>query len=258
MGLIGVPVAAFLYWLILRPKKEVPFPKWGIIRLIIAAIISVIVSSLVSMPISAVISFARAGLLSDFSKVIEAAKTNPGTIKEMLHITDPSMTSRAFWSIVTMFFSAGLLEEGLKCLTCRWAVRKEDMIHTWMECVISFAFVGITFELLENIAFSARESVLITILRVLSPAHFIFGVIMGYFYGKYRVTGQKLNLLLSILIPVVYHSIANGLMGVEDPNQLFVILGNFASLHFIATGILTVIIILHWQKNRTLDVPVKY
>ena len=47
----------------------------------------------------------------------------------------------------------GLMEEGLKYLTCRAAMRKKGMVRTWMDAVICFAFVGNTFELIENIAF---------------------------------------------------------------------------------------------------------
>ena len=31
------------------------------------------------------------------------------------------------------------------------------MIRTWMDCIIAFAFVGITFEMIENVAFGVNH-----------------------------------------------------------------------------------------------------
>lgn len=92
------------------------------------------------------------------------------------------------------------MEEGLKFLTCRLAIRKEGMVRTWMDSVVAFAFVGITFEMIENVAFGGAE-ILNVIVRALAPAHFVFGVIMGYFWGKYLVTGLKRYRVLPLWCP---------------------------------------------------------
>lgn len=42
MGLVSLPISALLYWLVLRPKREAPFPKGGIIRLVIAGAVSLV------------------------------------------------------------------------------------------------------------------------------------------------------------------------------------------------------------------------
>ena len=46
LGFIGLPISIALYWLVLRPKRQSPFPKTGLIRLAIAAVISVALSTL--------------------------------------------------------------------------------------------------------------------------------------------------------------------------------------------------------------------
>ena len=65
------------------------------------------------------------------------------------------------------------------------------------------------------------------------------------------------NLVLCFFAPVIYHSLCNGLMSVNDPNQLFIVIGNIAAISYIVVAVLAVIMILHWQKNRTLDIPVQ-
>ncbi|MBQ9268540.1 MAG: hypothetical protein IJ206_03370 [Oscillospiraceae bacterium] len=79
---------------------------------------------------------------------------------------------------------------------------------------------------------------------------------MGYFYGKYLVTGQKRYRLLSFVIPVAYHAITNGLMVTMDLSKFNQIIGSVAAISHIIAGIVTVIIIIRWQNNRKLDVPV--
>ena len=256
MGLVGLPISAALYWLMLRPKKVSPFPKRGLLRLLIAAAISVIVSSLLSLPVSILVALIRSGALADIPGLIETMKNDPETFSSLVTDTSGSTLTRTFRSIIDMFFSAALPEEGLKYLTCRIAIRKKGMVRTWMDAVIAFAIVGITFELLENVAFGAGSDILNAFLRALASAHFAFGVTMGYFYGKYLVTGKKRYHLLSFLVPLTYHTLANGLIASMDLSRINYALGVISSISYIVIAAAAVMIVILWQKNRTLDVPV--
>lgn len=255
LGFIGLPISIALYWLVLRPKRQSPFPKTGLIRLAIATVISVALSTLLTLPISGVITLARTGVFSDFSGFLETLKSNPGVLKEMTANLADKPLPGTLWNMVDMFFGAGLLEEGLKFLTCRLAIRKEGMVRTWMDSVAAFAFVGITFEMIENVAFGGAE-LLNVIFRALSPVHFVFGVIMGYFWGKYRVTGLKRYGVLSLAVPVLYHTVTNGLMTSMELSKVNSVIGGAAAISHIAAGILTVIVLILWQKRGTLNVPV--
>ncbi len=257
MGLIGLPISLFLYWLMLRSKKESPFPKYGLLRLLIAGTVSVVLSSIISMPVSLVLELARSGAFSDFSGFIQSAISNPEALKESMQSLDGNALSATLWAMLNMFLSAGLLEEGLKCLSCRIAIRKEGMIRTWMDAVIAFSFVGITFELIENIVFGMSTDLIAAIFRSLAPAHFVFGTIMGYFYGKYLVSGQKKYRWLSLAVPVIYHTITNALIDSIDMNGIIHFVGIGTSISHIAAGAITVIIIIHLQKNKILDIPIR-
>ena len=254
MGLVGLPISIALYWLVLRPKKNDPFPKGGLVKLAIAALISVALASLLSMPVSVLVSLVRSGALADLPGLLDKIRDDPEVVVGSMGGSIPAMT---VWSIVDMFFSAALLEEGLKYLTCRIAIRKEGTIRTWMDAVIAFAFVGITFELIENIAFGAGSDILDAFLRALASAHFAFGVIMGYFYGKYLVSGKKRYNLLSFLVPLTYHALANGLIASMSFSKINYAAGVASSISYIAAAAVAVIVIIFWQKNGTLNVPVK-
>lgn len=257
MGFIGLPISVALYWLMLRPKKETPFPKGGLLCLVIAAVICVILSSILSMPISIIVEIFRTGAFMDLPGLIKTLQNDPGAFKEMMDSTRGGLLSMTIWAMIDMFFAAGLLEEGLKYLTCRFAIRKEGMICTWMDAVIAFSVVGITFELLENIAFGAGSDFLSAFVRALAPAHFVFGVIMGYFYGKSLVTGKKRYRLLSFLVPLLYHSVSNGFMSTMSLSKVNNNLGFVFAISLIIAGVLTIITVIYWQKNKTLDVPIR-
>ncbi|MCR5095550.1 MAG: hypothetical protein K6A70_02280 [Erysipelotrichaceae bacterium] len=81
---------------------------------------------------------------------------------------------------------------------------------------------------------------------------------MGYFFGKYLYTGKKKYHFLSLFIPVTYHSLTNGFMAAVDANNIMDMLGTASSISFVAAGIITVIMVIRWQKNKTLDVPVEF
>ena len=70
------------------------------------------------------------------------------------------------------------------------------------------------------------------------------------------VSGQKKYRVLSFAVPVLYHAITNGLMASMELSKINLVIGVAASISHIVAGIVTVIVILRWQKNKTLDVSV--
>ena len=257
MGFISLPVSAFLYWLMLRSKKEIPFPKSGFFLLLIAGAISVGVSVVLNLPLAGIVSFFRLGILSDLDRWTLAIKENPAAISEMVQNAVKNTPPTFFGKLIDMFFAAGLLEEGLKFLTCRLVIRREGMIRTWMDSVAAFAIVGITFEFLENIAFGMDSDFLSALMRAVASAHFVFGVIMGYYYGKYLVKRQKKYLWLSFWIPVIYHTVTNALIASAPLNRALDVLGTATAISHIVAVVLTVILVFRWQKKRMLDIQIQ-
>lgn len=257
MGFIGLPVTIFLLWLMLRPRRNNPLPRGGLIRLVIAAAVSVVVSIILTLPTSGITLFLRMGIFSDLDGWIQNLHEGPEVFEEAVKNAVSSIQPSFFWNFINMFISSGLLEEGLKFLTCRIAVRKEGMICTWMDSVAAFAIVGIVFEFIENVAFGFEQDLVSALIRALSPAHFVFGVIMGFFYGKYLVTGQKRYCWMTLGIPVIYHTLINTLVVSMHMNDVLHYLGIGAGISYLFAASITVLIILRWQKNKTLDIPVQ-
>ena len=81
------------------------------------------------------------------------------------------------------------------------------------------------------------------ILCSLAPAHFQFGIIMGYFFGKYLVTGNKKYRTLSLWVPVLIHTCCNTLVQVP-----YVSYGIVAS--YFITACVAVYYLLQWQRSK--------
>lgn len=229
MGFISLPVIIFLYWLMLHYKKDAPFPKWGVLLLMLAGAVSALLAALLYNPLISVASLIYG---------TESAK--------------PSFQ----WNLLSMFLTAGLIEEGLKYLSCRIAISKKGMTNTWMDCVIAFATAGITFQLIENMSYGMSSGPAGAIARAVAPGHFVFGVIMGYYYGKFRVSGQKKHLVLCYAVPVVIHTIFDVFLQSADLGKAYLYMAAAAALIFFATAVITVVKVIHWQKNNALDIPV--
>lgn len=107
--------------MILRTKREAPFPKGGLLRLAIAGTVSVVLATLLTIPISALMVLVRSGAITDIDGFVQVATTDPEALKTMLQGADDGVLVTFLWSLADMFFGAGLLEEGLKYLTGRAA-----------------------------------------------------------------------------------------------------------------------------------------
>lgn len=151
---------------------------------------------------------------------------------------------------------AGLTEECCKFLTCRVAIIKEGMIRTWMDCVIAFSVVGITFDFIENMVYGMSSGLAGALARAFTPGHFILGAIMGYYYGKYRVTGFRKYLCLCFIVPVAFHTVTNAFLQSVSLGRTFLILGIVSAAIMFIAFIVAIVIVLIWQKNKKLDVTV--
>ena len=94
----------------------------------------------------------------------------------------------------------------LKFFCAKAVMKKEGVVHTWLDALICFAIVALGFQIAEDISYAADSAVL-AILRALTPFHFTFAVIMGYYWGLGRVKGNKSYTLLAIAVPAFIHTL---------------------------------------------------
>ena len=106
---------------------------------------------------------------------------------------------------LTALLTAALLEEVLKYLLFRLAIRKNSEVRCWQDAILAAVIVAIGFTLLEDLTYLFDGAG--SILRALLPAHLLFQAVMGYYYGKARVTKQAKYHVLSLAVPILLHTL---------------------------------------------------
>ena len=106
---------------------------------------------------------------------------------------------------LTALLTAALLEEVLKYLLFRLAIRKNGEVRCWQDAILAAVIVAIGFTLLEDLTYLFDGAG--SILRALLPAHLLFQAVMGYYYGKARVTKQAKYHVLSLAVPILLHTL---------------------------------------------------
>jgi len=105
---------------------------------------------------------------------------------------------------LTALITASLLEEVLKYILFRLAVRKNREVVCCEDAVIAAGAVAIGFTLLEDLTYLFDGSG--SIVRAVIPAHLLFQAIMGYYYGKARITKKARYDVLSLVVPILWHT----------------------------------------------------
>ena len=105
---------------------------------------------------------------------------------------------------LTALITASLVEEVAKYILLRLAMGKGGEVRTWLDAILVSVMVAIGFTLLEDLTYLFGGG---SILRALLPGHLLFGALMGYFYGKARVTKQAKYDVLSLLVPILVHTL---------------------------------------------------
>ena len=122
---------------------------------------------------------------------------------------------------INIFIAVALVEEGFKWLVVKIISYDHNEFDEVYDIIVYSVFVSLGFACLENILYVISGGVSTAILRALSavPGHACFGVMMGYFFSKAKVAdinGNKsltgTNLFLSILVPVLFHTMYDALL----------------------------------------------
>ncbi len=106
---------------------------------------------------------------------------------------------------LTALLTAALLEECVKFLFFRLALIKKTETKDLFDAIIVVVIVCLGFTILENIEFALGGSG--SFIKVFFPCHILFQFVMGYFYGKARVTGEKKYDVLSLVVPILLHTL---------------------------------------------------
>lgn len=150
---------------------------------------------------------------------------------------------------INVFISVALVEEGFKWMVAVFFGYRNKEFDEIYDIIVYSVFASLGFACIENILYVFANGIGNAILRALLsvPGHMCFGVIMGYFLAQAKV-GRinknggifKRNILLSILLPTLAHTMYDALLFYASYNVLSILLFFMFDTAMVVICILTV------------------
>jgi protease PrsW len=112
--------------------------------------------------------------------------------------------------LLRAFFSISLLEEFFKWFVLFYTVYKHADFDEHYDGIVYGSSVSLGFATVENILYLIANGVEFAIGRALLPvsSHALFGVVMGYYFGKAKLSSNKAEkkwIGIALLIPFILH-----------------------------------------------------
>ncbi len=235
VGIVQIIVVVFITKWLLKRKTGEPFSRKTVTKFLLLGVCSTIVSLLINFGLERDTFFGMNPLLSGF---------------------------------LTAFITAALAEETAKYIAFRVALMKNKEVITWLDAIIAAVIVGGGFMILEN--FTKLISDGASIVGAILPMHLLFQAVMGYYYGKACVTKQFKYHVMSLVVPILLHTIFDmfliGIMSILGNDRTVtqekietLPYGNYIMPLFICALIVTVIMLIFlimafkkintWSKN---------
>jgi RsiW-degrading membrane proteinase PrsW (M82 family) len=136
-------------------------------------------------------------------------------------LTLPVRTSGSIMSAgYNGFIVAGLTEEGLKFLALFLFFWRNKNFTEKFDGIVYSVFIALGFAGVENIMYVFKGGYGVGITRALTavPAHALFGIIMGYYFGqaKFSPARRGIYLFFAFAIPVLFHGLYDFLLLAES------------------------------------------
>ena len=131
------------------------------------------------------------------------------------------------------FIVAALAEELVKYLSADRTLKQNRGRASRIDCIAWFAIVGIGFQLIETVVYSIESNAGQLIVRGITLGHPAYGMIMGFFAGKYLYTGKKSSRFLAFFAPFFLH----GLYDFSLSQELLAVNDNFVFLPFLLIAV---------------------
>lgn len=116
-----------------------------------------------------------------------------------------------FQSLKVSFFEAGIPEEFFKWLFLYILIWKSPQFDEYIDGLVYAVFVSMGFACLENVMYVVPGGMSVAVSRALLsvPAHFLFAVIMGYYFSmaKFLPDERTRYMALSIILPMIAHGL---------------------------------------------------
>ena len=251
-AILSLPVSILLVRWLMKKKTENPFEKGDVLRLVLAGVLSMAVAAAVSLSILCVRTYRLIGI--DTLK-LWMSNPNPEMIKNSLEELRSRSSSQTYCSTFAgTFLSVGLVEELSRFLFILLSARKKRFAKTWLDLVICGGIVGVGFQLLEDITY-VNGDLVTAIFRAVTPFHFTFGAIMGFFIGKALESGKKGYHIPAVLIPALLHTLFDSSISAIRMDDLYFALVLASALLLIGLTVFMIIKINKWAKLQPVQEP---
>ncbi len=134
------------------------------------------------------------------------------------------------------FMVAALVEEGFKFLALYLLIWKSKEFNEKFDGIVYAVFISLGFAAVENVMYVMNGGITTGLIRAITavPAHALFGVTMGYYFGIARmyVELRKQYIWKALLIPFVLHGIYDFLLMSNLPILLLAFIPYVVYLYF--------------------------
>lgn len=159
---------------------------------------------------------------------------------------------------INVFIAVALVEEGFKWIVTMFFGYKNKEFDEVYDIIVYSVFASLGFACIENILYVFTNGIGNAILRAFFsvPGHMSFGIIMGYFLAQAKV-GRinknegifKKNIILSILVPTMAHTLYDALLFYTQYNLLSIVFFFMFDTAMVVICILTINRMSKIQQN---------
>ncbi len=132
------------------------------------------------------------------------------------------------------FFQIALLEEFLKWFIFMFTMYHHDEFDDHYDGIVYAVAISLGFASVENILYLLTNGIEYAFSRAVFPvsSHALFGVIMGYYFGKAKIRDSRTNynLFLAFFIPFLLHGLYNYILQVFTVNLMYYLIPFMAML----------------------------
>jgi RsiW-degrading membrane proteinase PrsW (M82 family) len=132
------------------------------------------------------------------------------------------------------FVVAGFTEEGMKYLAFYIFFWNNKNFNEKFDGIVYAVYIALGFAAIENILYVFMGGYGVGIIRAFTavPAHALFGVTMGFYFGlaRFNIKFRMLYLVIAFLLPFIFHGLYNFILMSNTPILLLAFIPVFTLL----------------------------
>lgn len=182
------------------------------------------------------------GIISTFVSLLFSTP-----LVQLLHLGDSMEFHSVGDAFATAFFAAAIPEELAKLIMLLLLVSRNPYFDDKFDSIVYAVCIGLGFAAFENIGYvmqaagQSQEWLSVAVCRAFTaiPGHFLFAVIMGYYFSLYRfrIDRRPYTFIMILAAPVLAHGLYDGIVMSSNINEQ-------------VSGIVMIIFLLFFNKLR--------